>query len=124
MTVINERAAWKIVAEYVEDCLRIDCHSLLAIYVIGSLSGGYYRPGQSDIDAVLIVRTGSRSVWGDTDKPSKALQDLNRRYLERYVIPKDFGPFALQERELFPPYDPEKCLTCEIARLKLQGKCV
>lgn len=108
-----------------QDCLKIDRDSLLAVYATGSLGGGYYRPGQSDIDAVLIVRDGSQDIWGDLDTASKPLEALNRAYKEQYQIPKDFGPFALQEHELYPPYSTESdVLALEIARLEVQGVCV
>jgi hypothetical protein len=123
MATISEETAWGILEKYTEECLQIDFATLIALYATGSLPGGYYRPGQSDIDAVLIVKNGSEHIWGNSEDLSKPLEELNRRYLERYKIPKDFGPFPLQERELFPPYDPEDdVLTMEIARLKLQGK--
>lgn len=123
MTVIAESDAWDILDSYAGDCLQIDSPSLLAIYAIGSLPGGYYRPGQSDIDAVLIVRNGSESIWGNSDTVSARLAALNREYRESYGIPKDFGPFPLQESELYPPYNPDRDLvTLEIARLKLQSK--
>ena len=125
MSIIDEKAAWDILQKFSEDCREIDSSSLIAIYATGSLPGGYYRPGQSDIDAVLIIKNGSEDVWGNSEKPSKALEELNRQYLEMYQIPKDFGPFPLQESELFPPYDPENdFLTQEITRLKFQGKLV
>lgn len=123
--VISERDAWEILRRYTKDCLEIDSDTLIALYATGSLPGGYYRPGQSDIDAVLIVEDGSERLWGDSEGWSKPLEELNRRYLKRYKIPKDFGPFPLQKRDLFPPYDPEyDVLTMEIARLKVQGKAV
>lgn len=118
--MIDEQTAWKILDQYVADCLRMDSRTLLAVYAIGSLGGGYYRPGQSDIDAVLIVQNGSEHIWGNGEEPSPALRELNRRYLEQYRVPKDFGVFPLQERELFPPYGPEA--PSEVARLKVQGK--
>jgi predicted nucleotidyltransferase len=125
MPAIDEVMAWEILDRYAGDCLRIDSNSLLAIYAIGSLAGGYYRPGQSDIDAVLIVKNGSEHIWGNSETPSTHLEGLNRKYLETYKIPKDFGPFPLLEGELFPPYNPDRhCLPLEIARLKLQGKCI
>ncbi len=106
MAMIDEATGWAILDRYVGDCLRIDAASLLAIFAIGSLPGGYYRPGQSDIDAVLIVQNGSESVWGNSETASPRLHELNERYLQSYQIPKDFGPFPLQPRELNPPYDP------------------
>jgi predicted nucleotidyltransferase len=125
MAMIDESTAWEILHRYVQDCLQIDSGTLLAVYAIGSLPAGYYRPGQSDIDAILIVENGSEHIWGNSEELSKPLEELNRKYLEMYKIPKDFGPFPLQERELFPPYNPERVLlTLEIARLKLQGKCI
>jgi hypothetical protein len=125
MAIIDEKAAWDILQKYIEDCRKIDSSSLIAIFATGSLPGGYYRPGQSDIDAVLIIKNGSEDIWGNSERPSKPLENLNRRYLETYQIPKDFGPFPLQARELFPPYDPENdFLTQEITRLKFQGKLV
>jgi hypothetical protein len=123
MPTINEEMAWSILQKYAQDCLEIDSSTLIALFAIGSLPGGYYRPGQSDIDAVLIIENGSEHIWGSSEEPSKSLKELNRCYLERYKIPKDFGPFPLQEKELFPPYNPkDDVLTLEITRLKLQGK--
>jgi len=122
---IDEQTARQILDRYVEDCLKIDAHSLIAVFAIGSLAGGYYRPGQSDIDAVLIVENASDPVWGTIEKSSHLLEELNRHYFEIYKIPKAFGPFPLQVKELFPPYDPgADVLTLEIARLKIQGKLV
>ena len=125
MSTIDEETAWDILHKYAKDCLKIDSSTLIALHATGSLPGGYYRPGQSDIDAALIAENGSEHIWGNSEEPGKSLQELNRCYLERYRIPKDFGPFPLQERELFPPYNPKvDVLTLEIARLKLQGKLV
>jgi hypothetical protein len=122
---IGESAAWEILALYVQDCLKIDRDSLRAVFATGSLGGGYYRAGQSDIDAVLIVENGSQEIWGDLDEGSERLAALNHAYKERYQIPKDFGPFALQVGQLYPPYDPcSDMLPLEIARLKVQGVCV
>jgi len=125
MEIISEEAAWNILQKYTEDCREIDSSSLIAIFATGSLSGGYYRPGQSDIDAVLIVRNGAEHIWGNSEKPSKPMEELNRQYLETYQIPKDFGPFPLQESELLPPYHLENdLLPLEITRLKIQGKLI
>jgi len=120
MAVIGEKAAWKILHKYAKDCLEIDAKSLMAVVAIGSLPGGYYRPGESDIDAILIVADGSEAIWGDVEDASPALEGLNRRYSEVYNIPKDFGPFPIQERQLKPPYPPEKGLASEIARCSVE----
>ena len=39
-------------ANNVKDLLK---DKLLAVFVIGSLSSDYYRPGQSDIDTIIIT---------------------------------------------------------------------
>ena len=122
---ISESAAWEILERYVLDCLELDRESLIAVYATGSLGGGYYRPGQSDIDAVLIVADGSQAIWGDLEQGSERLAALNQAYQERYRIPKEMGAFALQESALYPPYDPTAdVLPLEIARLKVQGVCI
>jgi hypothetical protein len=122
MALIDADTAWEILFRYVEDCLEVDSPSLLAVFAIGSLPAGYYRPGQSDIDAVLLVQDGAEKLWGCCSEPSSELKILNQTYRERYRIPKDFGPFPISASELFPPYDPHKELVCEIARLKIQGR--
>ncbi|MBN2240850.1 MAG: hypothetical protein JW712_13845 [Dehalococcoidales bacterium] len=124
MAVIDEKTAWDILNAYAQDCADIGGDSLIAVYAIGSLPGGYYRPGISDIDAVLIVSDGSEETWGNCDTSSEQLDSLNTGYKSHYEIPKDFGPFPVTVSELYPPYDPEKELTMEIARLKVQGKCM
>ena len=110
-TPISEPAAWEILARYVQDCLQIDRDSLRAVYATGSLGGGYYRPGQSDIDAVLIVANGSEEMWGNLEAGSERLSALNKAYLERYPD-GTFAPLArirlkeLEERRtaaLTPP---------------------
>jgi len=78
MGIIGENKAWRILDAYVEDCLAIDSETLLAPYAVGSLGGGYYRPGQNDIDAVLIVRDGSENIWGTSETVSPALRALNQ----------------------------------------------
>jgi hypothetical protein len=123
--LVTERAAWQILERYVQDCLAIDPQSLIAVYATGSLGGGYYRPGQSDIDAVLIVADGSEPIWGDWETCSDRLAALNQAYEKRYRMPKEMGAIALQESVLYPPYDPTAdMLPIEIARLKVQGGCV
>ena len=124
MSLIDESKAWDILSGYVADCLRIDVDSLVAVYAIGSLTCNAYRPGESDIDAVLIVAEGSEDIWGAPTAASEQLAHLNRLYLETYHIPKDFGPFPIQEHRFYPPYLPEDELVPEIARLKIQGEAV
>ena len=124
MAIIDEKTAWKILRDYSIECSQIDGESLIAIYAIGSLPGGYYRPGYSDIDAVMIVTEGSEKIWGNNETRSERLTNLNSKYENAYDIPKSFGPVLVRPSELYPPYNPEKELTLEIARLKIQGNLI
>ena len=125
MAVIDEKTAWRILDEYVKECLQIDNESLLAVFAIGSLPSGYYRPGQSDLDAALIVKDGTEDIWGTCEEYSPRFEALNQKYFTTYKVPKGFGAFPLQQGRLYPPYPPELThLPQEIARLKIQGKCI
>uniref|UniRef100_UPI0040574FBA nucleotidyltransferase domain-containing protein n=1 Tax=Acetatifactor sp. TaxID=1872090 RepID=UPI0040574FBA len=53
--VITKEKALGIVSEFKDEITGWDSVGVLAIYLIGSLGGGYYRPGQSDIDTVIII---------------------------------------------------------------------
>ena len=57
---ISETQAWQIVEEFIRDLTVELGKGLLSVAVIGSLSGGYYRPGVSDIDTVVIVAADAR----------------------------------------------------------------
>lgn len=117
--VITESRAWEIINEYVNDLLRIDNHGVLAVYAIGSLGGGYYRPGKSDIDTFVIVRN-------DAVITQEIAEPIAARYYQHFHIPKGFGTIVVTEKELFPPYQKSEKeefeFTIEIVRLKLQGK--
>jgi len=85
MATIDEITAWNILRLYSTECSQIHPASLIAVYAIGSLPGGYYRPSQSDIDAILIVPDGSAAVWGNSDTLSKKLAEINQRYQQHYA---------------------------------------
>lgn len=90
---------------------------ILAVFAIGSLGGGYYRPGQSDIDTVVITSC-SRD-----DRPAiaRAVRRTANYYQENYNVPKGFGAIVFAEEQLYPPYRKEEELIQEILRLKAQG---
>lgn len=88
---------------------------LRAVYLIGSLGGGYYRPGSSDIDTALILADDCLA------HSLEARKRLQRRYQATYGIPKGFGAFPLRLAELHPPHDPQAERVPEIIRLKEQG---
>ena len=115
---ITEARALEIVEEFCHEITVIE-DSILAVYLVGSLGGGYYRPGQSDIDTVIIVKDDAKITQGKMD-------EIAERYHIKYAIPKGFGSVMIREHELYPPYhkseDEEFEFGVEIARLKIQGR--
>lgn len=115
---ISEARALGIVREFLAE-IRSVSNDILALYVIGSLGGGYYRPGQSDIDTVVIIRDGAAITQEQTD-------EIAEKYRQKYNVPKGFGAILICESELSPPYTKSETdefeFTVEIARLKVQGK--
>jgi hypothetical protein len=118
--VISEAKALKIVHEFYNEILKEDENGILALYVIGSLGGGYFRPGQSDIDTVIIVRDEAKITQQQID-------DIAEKYHQKYEVPKGFGSIMIHNSEFSPPYTKSEIdfeFTIEIARLKTQGKAV
>lgn len=118
--VISEEKALNIVHEFLAEILKVEI-GVLALYVIGSLGGGYYRPGQSDIDTVIIVRN-------DAVITQKQIDTIADKYQQKHKVPKGFGSVMIRELELSPPYTKSELeefeFTIEIARLKTQGKAI
>lgn len=118
--VITEIKAMQIVHEFLDEIRKEDETGILALYVIGSLGGGYYRSGQSDIDTVIIVSDEAKITQQQLDK-------IAEKYQKKYDIPKGFGAVMICESELLPPYpigEGREFFLMEIARLKIQGKAV
>ena len=113
--MVSEKEAWDISKKFSDGIADIIGSHLKAVIVIGSLAGGYYRPGISDIDTAIIV----------DDECSEELKIQVRKvatfFRDKFDIPKDFGAVVIKEQELIPPYDPTLELVPEILRLKHQG---
>ena len=120
MNMITQEKAMEIVQEFLAEIRRKE-KGILALYVIGSLGGGYYRPGQSDIDTVIIVEDGAAIT-------QKRMDRIAEKYRRKYDVPKGFGSVMIREAELAPPYTKSETdefeFTVELARLKVQGKAV
>jgi predicted nucleotidyltransferase len=119
-SVISEEKALNIVGEFLDE-IRQEDNGILALYLIGSLGGGYYRPGQSDIDTVIIVSD-------DAAITQERMDEIAKKYWQSYKIPKGFGSIMIRLSEFLPPYIKSEIeefeFTIEIARLKTQGKAV
>jgi hypothetical protein len=84
-SAISEERALEIVQEFLAEIRAIDDDGIIALYVIGSLGGGYYRPGQSNIDTVIIVRDDARITEPQCD-------EIAGKYQQKYGI--HFGHFS------------------------------
>lgn len=119
MGILTEKIAFEVVEEFKNELCTADRDGVLAIYLVGSLGGGYYRPGQSDIDTAIILRD-------DASITQEEIEDIADRYQNKYQVPKGFGAMVIFEKELFPPYLKSEAeefeFSIEIARLKVQGK--
>lgn len=106
--VIMTEQAWEIARQSAREAAAQLGDQLRAVILIGSLAEGAYRPGRSDIDTALIVR--------DAVTRAGAVRDLAQHFQTCYRVPKSFGAVVIRERELHPPYDPERGLVKEILR--------
>lgn len=113
--VIPYRRALEIARGFAADIAAV--HPVRAVFAIGSLGGGYYRPGQSDIDTAVILNC----TRGEAALHEAAIEKVAAQYRDQYNVPKDFGAVVLSVEQLFPPYVPEEELVLEIMRIKLQG---
>jgi predicted nucleotidyltransferase len=114
LSLLSVERALGIAKEFALDISHVSGNSLIAIYAIGSLGGGYYRPGQSDIDTLII--------FDDTAEYYKSeIGKVAANYQIKYNIPKGFGAVIANKKQLFPPYNKADELILEIINLKKQG---
>jgi hypothetical protein len=95
-------------------------NKILAVFTIGSLGGDYYRPGQSDIDTVVITscnREEATIINGE-------IETIADKYWKKYDVPKGFGAIVFAEEQLYPPYIAKEELILEILRLMTQSKLI
>jgi hypothetical protein len=72
---LSEPAVWTLLEKVAERIQKADLPGFKAFFAIGSLAGGYYLPGQSDVD-LLVLFAGSRPVEGEYKKQAKVLESL------------------------------------------------
>lgn len=104
-------------ANNVRDLLK---DKLLAVFAIGSLGSDYYRPGQSDIDTIIITSLTREEL----KLYRKDIRKLADSYQEKYNVPKGFGAILLAKEQLFPPYNYDEELILEIFRIKKQSRLI
>jgi len=118
--VISYDEAIRIAADFAGETAAGLNDKIIAAFVIGSLGGDYYRPGQSDIDTAVITNCDRSNVAG-VEKEIEVIQD---RYWKEYNVPKGFGAIVFAREQLYPPYVKEEELVLEIIRLKTQSKSI
>lgn len=118
--MITYEQAILITKSFANDVRDLIKDKLLAVFAIGSLGSDYYRPGQSDIDTIIITRLKREEL----KIYRKDIRKLADAYQEKYNVPKGFGAILLSEEQLYPPYIAEEELILELYRLKLQSKLI
>lgn len=94
--------------------------NIIAVYVTGSLGSDYYRPGQSDIDTIIIVKVPRSEIT----ELSRQIESIADRYMKDYDVPKGFGAIVISEEQLYPPYIVNEEIVPELLRLKMQSKII
>ena len=118
--MLSFEEALRVAGEFAQEIDALYPGKIEAVFAIGSLGSDYYRPGQSDIDTVLITRF-SRAEIPEVTEQIERIADV---YQARYQVPKGFGAIVLAKEQLFPPYVREEELVQEILRLKTQARLV
>lgn len=116
---MDEKTAWDIIHKFCNELRLLNDKSLTAIFVVGSLAGGYYRPWNSDIDVTLIIKDGLEQILNNS-----TVKSIIKELLRNYPYPIGFEAFIKYENQLFPPYLPKKQMTIEILRLRYQSQLV
>lgn len=118
--MISYEQAINITYEFAKELKNILKDKLFSVFAIGSLGSHYYRPGQSDIDTIIITSLKREEL----KLYRKDIRKLADTYQEKYNVPKGFGAIFLAEEQLYPPYIAEEELVLEIYRIKLQSKLI
>lgn len=115
---LSEAAVWTLLEGISERIRKADLPGFRAFFVIGSLGGGYYKPGQSDVD-LLVLFAGSRLDEDMVQKQLKVLESLLGEIpqgLEVDILPRYESDLAMSPQTglyLHPDL---------VARLRIQGR--
>ena len=118
--MISYEQAISIAKQFANNARELLRDKLLAVFAIGSLGSDYYRPGQSDIDTIIITSFKREEL----KLHIKDIRKLADSYQEKYNVPKGVGAILLAKEQLYPPYNYDEELILEIFRIKKQSKLV
>ena len=100
ITAITYEQSISIAKQFANNVRNLLKDKLLAVFAIRSLGSDYYRPGQSDIDTIIIASLKREELKNYRND----IRKLADSYQEKYNIPKGFGAILLAEEQLYPPY--------------------
>ena len=72
---LSETAVWTLLERIAERIQNAHLPGFKAFFVIGSLAGGYYKPGQSDVD-LLALFAGSSPAEDEYKRQAELLESL------------------------------------------------
>lgn len=85
---ISYEQAMGIVQEFVQQIREAYLEKILAVYTVGSLAGGYYRPGQSNIDTTVLAD----ATLEELEELREEIDAIASGYCEEYQIPMALSP--------------------------------
>ena len=98
MSAAKRSAAWQELQEFARALQEFNAPQIRAAFVIGSFPGGYFRPGQSDLDVVIIF-AGSPPTDETTCQQHQALRQAIKELASK-ASPYEIEPMFIYESEL------------------------
>jgi len=98
MSEAERSAAWQELQGFARALRMFNAPQIRAAFVIGSFPGGYFRPGQSDLDVVIIF-AGSPPTDEPTCQQHQALRQAIKELASK-ASPYEIEPMFIYEAEL------------------------
>lgn len=98
MSEAERATAWQELQDFAHALQEFNAPQIRAAFVIGSFPGGYFRPGQSDLDVVIILG-GSPPTDEPTCQQHQTLRQAIRR-IASTASPYEIEPLFIYEAEL------------------------
>ena len=118
---LSEEQAWQVVSVCTTEIASLKLEGLTAIAVIGSLPGGYYRPGQSDLDLVLLFSSFPNLTDLEAMLANAISAGLKKNVPDPSLV--DLEAYPRLEAEILPNPETGRIPRPDLAaRLQTQGK--
>lgn len=119
---MNEEQAWRLLHEFAREASSIDPPRVKAIIAIGSLPGGYYRQGQSDLDVVILTADADQALGLDKTNFLTAISETVKKFQSCCDEETKLEAILLSETDLSATNAEGLLLNPQLnARLKVQG---